>query len=57
MKIQGNIIDIPQRTIYFGEIIIDNEKIQAISKVEGTLTAPFMTLSFMALITGNTINA
>ncbi len=35
MKISGNIIDIRQRTIYFGSITVENGKISAIEKEEG----------------------
>ena len=35
MKIKGNIIDIHNREIYFGEIEVENERIKSISKLEG----------------------
>lgn len=38
MKLQGNIIDIQNREIYFGEIEVQNGKIHAINRLEGSST-------------------
>ena len=39
MNILANIVDIPNRQIYFGEVIFENGKIESISKKEGKAIA------------------